>query len=1719
MADNNGVGNFEPNENENNENNENQGSNEENENNNANQEGNGSTPGQEEEAGVEVAAGDEEGEQEGLFLGDHITIPWRGGKTSGTIYYIDEAVIRIRPDGAPTTLVDFPLSDGTFDEDLGVTADEIEFTPGPRKLFVDQEGFRIGQVLDAYKGGTRVGEFIVLEVNAKENKLHVQEGEDRDRYITFSDSGIDLSEPFDILMVQPMSVEDRALDPEAAAAEAATDAAVREVQETRSGDAAIAFGADFFTGEFQDVELPVFVQVKKKLAKNMVFSELEQKGDMLNELLNMFDYAQQQNPLNLKRIRTLVEMMSGLKQSILKFDSNGNLQGEQTITLHTFQDLLKNRVPIARPVLGSKRVLVTEDKDGVEDTSMEGIHVMHLNTFREESVEFIDKLGDIPVSDELVGPPRWFQMLISYFNKYPMGDEYGRQGFQFKEDGEFFRAQPPGYKPLPGFANGSDEDGDIRPDAYNGENPTDYVVDIDMSLRRAHGPTVYGLPKGGTEIWKSGDKAPLHGHVIFPYKSVAKGVVGALRTGQLWSIIVRSLETKSYMQELINSFGTIQSLKDEADAIIEPDVQKPIYVTPADTALLEIPFSEYLNTVLQALVPRGPGDLLAMKHDLGILEAEPDDAQLAMIQQRVQLVIANLVQMIQQLNDRVLEGHDRPTVQPIVEDAAQPMLDALTPYTYLTDVVKQMFSRTPGYKGVDIAIIASLFAYSQDFTLAVLGKNREGILREYTKANTKYFLGQLTNAKLFEQLMKERGAPPEPVICPQQHPIQLEEIRRKKDHTLRMKAMAIFVARYKGGIEGNWVDCQFCDNHLICKHELIQIQQFLNPAQQLSLQKEIVLNFAGGTFGVNYICKQCGQPIGELGFDTSIEYDDEGRPMMGRSVLTDKEQEQVDELNSLFDVPVEKQDELKFSSPLKTEAYKIIKVFMDRIGIVPDGPRLLTLIDTAASEFQLQLDEQKYNATKTEKQVKFHIFKAYVQITIVMALLLLDIQTRTPDYPVQFFITGCKPGFGGWPLLEDANLENAEETIGLLYMECALRGIDTNTYPWNEIRTHGKAETRQANIHKNVIDQIQRQLQRAEVQAKLEAKRRYIRQTFGEGAATGKHSELIPDGFLPRMETATEAAENAASKPTVAEGAHGAYGQLVVADTWIRAANKVARSYILENGLFIQGSPFTELGCCYGNAQVPGEFFKSAALPPEPKFRPIAPGYYKQTVFMGPLTPRGLQVIDVKADMSLAYRVYLKLCFRGPHVGQPHEFGYDYTCDWCGLKVPKSVLIPDRDKDGNPIYGVKVEELVNDMTHQGVEFSEEAFQALLDRERLLLSFERYQTKPPTENVLATLAKVTHPPSDTWREAIRQVFEALSALKADPSDPEIAAPLNILRTSIQKDTILSLVKILAEEVRAGKKTTIRQYFDNLVAESRENPQLFFNIMRTYFLVPAQRIVEGFQKEDLYVPPHYKLQPEHVNDLETMLNTHVEYCDTYRFFDKVAKRKLRYVVKILHDCITAGQELNVIRISGLEYKTKLALIGELLKDIMFGALGFLADASQTTIPESADEDEDEDEEEEDEEEDDEVLDHTELHNFVANQFRLYANERLSYNMERVREEIALAKEKEKNYFISVFDPLTADERLLEKFFKNQKIKSARHNWALGSSKLRYDDVYLANQEMLGKIYSKALEAGDGIPEDFVGDDIPQLPDGLMGGEDMYEGDGYMGIGDRGCGDADD
>jgi hypothetical protein len=284
------------------------------------------------------------------------------------------------------------------------------------------------------------------------------------------------------------------------------------------------------------------------------------------------------------------------------------------------------------------------------------------------------------------------------------------------------------------------------------------------------------------------------------------------------------------------------------------------------------------------------------------------------------------------------------------------------------------------------------------------------------------YLRTLRNIQMKKKRIDFAGEPPEPVHCSHMKPLAM--IRKVKDDSQRLALLSKFLVTFQGQKQDNWIKCNAGDHNLLCMHELLQIYQFLRPGDVAALNKDIQLNFGGGQFQGHYICRNCGQPISELEYDTHLEFDDSGRPMMGRSVLEDTDTLAQDQIESILGTTGDIDEIEGFDDLTKKLIYTTAKELADRlfaplemsdfIAVVNRVYGLIQQIPSRERYVQFQASQRK-SKTATALAVDYDVYINQALVCATGVHLLLLIQTRKPDLILRGMPTGCR-NLGGQPL-------------------------------------------------------------------------------------------------------------------------------------------------------------------------------------------------------------------------------------------------------------------------------------------------------------------------------------------------------------------------------------------------------------------------------------------------------------------------------------------------------------------------------------------------------------------------------------------------------------------------------------------------------------------------------------------------------------------------------
>ena len=135
----------------------------------------------------------------------------------------------------------------------------------------------------------------------------------------------------------------------------------------------------------------------------------------------------------------------------------------------------------------------------------------------------------------------------------------------------------------------------------------------------------------------------------------------------------------------------------------------------------------------------------------------------------------------------------------------------------------------------DIAQVANLIQKYGDFFMIAAGGNSLLVAKERFSVFRKKFLEELYISKRIKNNKLDAGQPPLPNPC--EHVGKLSTIRRiKNDDTEFMQLLTKFFIKYQGLRQDNWINCIVCDKHLLCVHERLQIQGYINPKEKDNIQ-------------------------------------------------------------------------------------------------------------------------------------------------------------------------------------------------------------------------------------------------------------------------------------------------------------------------------------------------------------------------------------------------------------------------------------------------------------------------------------------------------------------------------------------------------------------------------------------------------------------------------------------------------------------------------------------------------------------------------------------------------------------------------------------------------------------------------------------------------------------------------------------------------------------
>lgn len=1225
--------------------------------------------------------------------------------TTGRIIFRNGELIRIRPSSSSSTAVDFPLDpeSGLFQDTLGVSEiiihEKRRFPHFSKQLSTVRD-----EVLEFFNtDGTKLQEpGIVFEVIATDTEDAIRMADGTVYNFQF------LGPPPPIGVIRPRGPP----------APEENDSEYEPVPETIE--------------ESPDSDLPIdysmlpLALVEEVPSEEQTFDDTIQREDMFTNMLRDIPAKKQRDPKVMQNLYRTTDLLLALKNSVVSRDAGGAVDPHapsRSYTAATIQEALKKQptgapIPALLPVVAVKKVLYTDTTDTPVYTDVE---------FRNDTTSLLDVARvDQTFAEARKGTSAFAVYLskvlhtIDAFVPALGGDR------KIRMDQDVLRSQIP-LTPVEGFPT-------VPPTFTKKGEPNeltkDYLGTIEDRTARLLAASYFRNPNTDSLIQITpADSAETVGHVLLS-KSMAHYRAPIRSSVLLWDI-----EASEQSRGNRHVMYTTLRKRWEDQVVLVAGEETPIL---SHLRARIRPCLSYMNKEnVETLDSMGLRDL-EITDDLFQVLVNADDAGQA-----------RWTKAFTKLQERARIALEKPTTPaiPATTTAESVLLKSLEDPS-LSAVFTRIKEKETSLADYDLTLANDLLKEA-NATLGPLWYAIAGSAPADAKTSAertyKAEAGrEQRNTSVRRGLSKEFTALPSLNACVHVH--ELEQIRGVRDDSARMLLFEKFVKKYQAGQQGNWILCGTCGKDLVCKHELLLLNEFLHPGRGDALHKSLLLDYAGPVFEGAYICKNCGQKIQDIEYDTHLEFDDEGRPLMGRSVA---EPDEKDDLDAAVTIAEEVAEKTPFKSAELPLYYNFRTVF-ERCGMTMPM-EIYTRVVRAAQDFLStnvppRVAYEARAAKAKSPPPPYEAFYANYQIGIVGALVILELQTSSIPVPIP--ATGCKFSRDGFPL--DGAVITAAGTGAVDYVTCVVTGINRNDAPWNITPWSGfTGKQRQTAIEAIVKTSLHNILclpltPNGPVSPPLttvtdtyrtllaDAKaRKYELAAGASGAALLSNSDILPSSFrpLPHIHAPSITAERPVTnvkqfQRDVLSADVSKIGPVVYSRDYQLSQQRVGQlhTFAEESGVIVPNSARSDSVCCFsrlGNVALHGMSSrdKDSAMMAELNLvaeaartlqgRDPARSSTGTHIFVPWSAPLEKPVL-ASTDTTTYYKLFLKHCFRGRNYGLVHEFGPDYVCRQCSFQYPEELnyLTASELSESN---GKKREALMDEMNKRRNEIAHEAF--------------------------------------------------------------------------------------------------------------------------------------------------------------------------------------------------------------------------------------------------------------------------------------------------------------------------------------------------------------------------------------------------------------------------
>jgi hypothetical protein len=1393
----------------------------------------------------------------GMTIGDTIVI--FGGRLNGTVgklYGFSQDRFSILPNGSTNRLQHVTLLDGAPDPDLQI-AQLVILKKAVLPGFVNLLDIHPEQFVETFDAEGNPGPiYKVISVNEVQDSALLVDETGAETNFQFGGTGIARDQSFEV-----MRVREGPIGPNGPPTQKDEKLARSDINEDKDDYGDVNGVAEpLFLVDDQEIELPVFENLEEKSSAEMLFPDVFQRSEMLSQLIRMLPESQQKNPIQLKLIRRLVETMMNLRNQVVKYGETGDPMGIKQTTLQTLGELVKQpNVSMVRKVVQMSKVLYLERIE--KDVNSEFIDEQH-HLFTEFHQDIINKANQLQTEAELEFTegiiselPRFYQYMEKYRQQVQQPYLIAEGEIKITQDEDVFRM--------------------VIPDSEEKSLLAQDVLKYTDNKGKERGIEAYGeaitinIPFGTSRILKEREtrianesrvveaaEAPAFTNVLVFPKSVARNI-GPIRSGSLAKDVSISMAPPQLLEDILKELGEIEDY-------------------PTADKILNLGLNGLLGNVLikdwiekQNLQLSGIGDIYSFLQGYGVNNLEWNQEQVQLFDKKVEEHLAALKIFLnkqREENASILTNLKFEPQNLLTAEASARLEARVDAEPLLQKIIEQVREYMGDLSKVDMNWFSYVFLQYPDLVLAVLGQQAGVVARERNRFIIYQYLTAVRNAYKQKQLVDEAVPKPIPNSCP--HVASLEACRKvankAKDEpsdVIKTKLLIKFLARFRGQTRNNWVWCNICNEHLLCGHELLQIQEFARPREKEAIHKEILIKFSGGVFAGKNICRVCGQAISELDFDTNLEFDDEGHPMMGRAVMEDNDMMEEKKVQDLLSGPAEVVEKMEFGSEFMNTMYETFKKLSGEIGINPNMNdyqqmvnQLNAYVNTLPSreDYKKRIDiakkEGKQNDDATKQLKNYDIIFATQYVAACVSILLLNVQSRIPDYTTYYTNSYCREGFFGYPL------ENEEKRTGLNCINTVAASINEKTFPWNMTPLQKSADVpkRSELLMKYVLPVLETLLKQGAMQLRLQQKREYRIGIYGK-VGSEKYDRIDPT-FRPipyhisEEEAAKEAIVSSTATPEKA------------AVAWIRTAHGLIR----REAVLDPKSPFAATTCCMTNVIAPGGFWMKDEVSkqlPSLEARMLGEPPYRSTTIQPTFYTTKPEVLEGELKESQYYKLFTKVCWQGERKGYLHEFGLTLTCSYCRLNLQKNpnmplVDIPSTSKEYTDKLQEAEAEVRIHLQSQGLDLSKEAFQDLLYSAQRKTNVEEESIHAPlsSRETIPYLKKIPVHPLTDWIEKLNRLENAMNEIGIQASVEQVATAANDLIEEIKE-----------KEKEVAQRLNSPKLFAALQKIIRRPARECGEAVRTFLLIPFMRWFSNLKADNFKILALYNLDNEAQQDI--------------------------------------------------------------------------------------------------------------------------------------------------------------------------------------------------------------------------------------------------------------